>query len=261
MLCIIYILRNRINNLVYIGQTWRPLKKRFRGYSEKQIHLFRAIKTYGKESFFYEVLTVAHTQKIADYWECYFIDKFDSIDPNKGYNLKTGGIGGRYVGRIGEIRKQWIAKMKINGKQQYESNSIIKEALEKNKFKPGRAAPNKGKPMSDEQYNEWLPFAFKKGEHISFETEFKSGERRSIATEFKPGQIPHNKGQNMLAAQKNKCAPTMFKSGQIPHNKKQFSLNEEYDIILRYKQGESVASIARKYDCSFAPITRIIKNS
>ena len=37
-----------------------------------------AIDKYGKDSFRYELLTVAHTQEIADYWEIYFIEKNNS---------------------------------------------------------------------------------------------------------------------------------------------------------------------------------------
>jgi group I intron endonuclease len=261
MFCIIYLLRNRINNLVYVGQTWRTLKTRFRAYSKAQPHLFNAIKLYGKEQFFYEVLTVAGTQEIADRWEKYFIDKYNSTNPQIGYNLKAGGKDGIYVNRRidRETRKQWIEKLRTKAIRQYKENPITRKALEENRFELGRIAPNKGVPMPDKQYNEWLPFAFKKGVRVSPDTEFKPGLRPSISTEFKTGYVPHNKGQPMSDKQKIKCAPTMFKSGQIAHNKKQFSIEEEQDIILLYNQGNSITSIAKKYNCSFKPIDRIIK--
>jgi group I intron endonuclease len=262
MFCIIYLLRNRVNNLIYVGQTWRTLKARFRAYSKTQPHLFNAIKLYGKDQFFYEVLTVAGTQETADYWEKYFINKYNSTDPEIGYNLKAGGKDGIYVNRRinEETRKQWIEKLRANAIRQYEENPIVRMAFEENRFELGRKAPNKGVPMSTEQYNKWLPFAFKKGESISSDTEFKPGMRPSIATEFKLGHTPYNKGQEMSAEQKIKCAPTMFKPGQTPHNKKQFSDEEKREIILLYSQGNSITSIAKRYNCSFQPINRVINN-
>lgn len=56
-------------------------------------HISNAIEKYGKNNFYYTVLTVCSTQKIADYWEDYFIVKYDSI--NNGYNIKSGGSKGK----------------------------------------------------------------------------------------------------------------------------------------------------------------------
>jgi hypothetical protein len=90
--CLIYVLRNKINNKVYIGQTWRSFKERFR-YKKNQPHLYNAIKLYGKENFYYELLTVANTQEQADHWEGYFINKFEALDRTKGYNKRTYKLG------------------------------------------------------------------------------------------------------------------------------------------------------------------------
>lgn len=104
MYCVIYLLKNVINSKVYVGQTWRPLSKRFsEGYRHSH-HIKSAINKYGKDNFYYVVLTVCHTQQIADYWEKYFIVKYDSI--NNGYNLREGGSNGK----LSEETKRKISK-------------------------------------------------------------------------------------------------------------------------------------------------------
>src|ERR1700676_2962873 len=161
MFYIIYILRNTINNKIYIGQTRRLLKKRLNNYTKNQPHIYNAIKKYGKNNFYYEVLTVAHTQEITDYWEIYFIEKYNSTNLDIGFNLKTGGIKGNYINRaIEKNRRQWIEKLQQNGKIQYQNNLETRKAFEENQFKPGHVPYSKGKSMPDNQYNKWLIYAF-----------------------------------------------------------------------------------------------------
>ena len=93
--CLIYALRNRVNEKVYVGQTWRSLKQRMNTGYEGCWHLQNAINLYGLDQFYYEVLTIANTQEQANYWECYFIEKFETLNEHKGYNLKEGGSRGR----------------------------------------------------------------------------------------------------------------------------------------------------------------------
>ncbi len=95
---IIYKLINAANNKIYIGQTWETLEERWdHGWGYKSCRYLRsAIEKYGKDSFHYELLTVAHTQEIADYWEIYFIEKNNSRDHSIGYNLRGGGSRGTF---------------------------------------------------------------------------------------------------------------------------------------------------------------------
>lgn len=95
MFCFIYKIINNVNNKIYIGQTWQPLKKRFAVHlsSSGCIKLSNAINKYGKSNFTIHMILVTNTQSIADYWENFFIQKFDSI--NIGYNIKTGGSHGK----------------------------------------------------------------------------------------------------------------------------------------------------------------------
>ena len=46
---------------------------------------------YGYDSFYWEVLRECTTQDELDYYEDYYIKKFNSTDREKGYNLKSEG--------------------------------------------------------------------------------------------------------------------------------------------------------------------------
>lgn len=94
---------NLINNKVYIGQTKNfsnRCGKDGSGYLAKTNGEFnqplfaRAILKYGWDNFTHEILKEELTKEEADYWETYFIKKYESINPNKGYNIRLGGSHG-----------------------------------------------------------------------------------------------------------------------------------------------------------------------
>jgi group I intron endonuclease len=112
-LCIIYKLTNIITNKPYIGRTWTSMKERFRmgrGY-KNCIHIYNAIEKYGIENFRYEVLTVCHTHELVEYWERYFIDKYDSI--KNGYNIKPGGPSSKQNQQTKEKTRQSMLALNI----------------------------------------------------------------------------------------------------------------------------------------------------
>lgn len=109
----IYKLTNNVNSKVYIGQTWFSLKHRLAQHlcNKVKSKLTNAIEKHGKEAFHIELITVSHTQEVADYWEKYFIEKFDSI--KHGYNIKDGGSRGKQS----ESTKQKISKKAMGHKR------------------------------------------------------------------------------------------------------------------------------------------------
>lgn len=88
----IYKLWNEINIKLYIGQTI-DLTKRARGGEGYKgcCHLYRAIKKYGWEVFHYEILAECKTQEEANALEIYYIQLYDTTNPEKGYNISAGG--------------------------------------------------------------------------------------------------------------------------------------------------------------------------
>lgn len=96
MINTIYLIRNKINDKVYVGQTWQSLKQRWangKGYI-LCTYLNNAILSYGKDKFYYEIITFCGTQETADLLEDYFINKYNSRNPEYGFNIKTGGSRG-----------------------------------------------------------------------------------------------------------------------------------------------------------------------
>lgn len=91
----IYIIKNDINNKVYIGQAVNTQNRWWHHLSDakknkKYSIIDRAINKYGKEHFYYEIIE----SQIEDYnvREQYWIKKYNSRVPN-GYNIAIGGQG------------------------------------------------------------------------------------------------------------------------------------------------------------------------
>ncbi len=86
----IYILKNRNNKKLYIGQTIQKIERRLRSYVKGYAHYYinNAIQKYGWdnfEKFVYEV-----PEDFLDYFEVELIKNLNTLSPN-GYNLTTGG--------------------------------------------------------------------------------------------------------------------------------------------------------------------------
>jgi group I intron endonuclease len=95
MFCSIYKITNEVNDKIYVGQTWVNINRRFAAHktSKHCLNLYNAFNKYGRDKFSIHLITVCGTQETADYWETYFIKKYDSVA--NGYNLRDGGSHGR----------------------------------------------------------------------------------------------------------------------------------------------------------------------
>lgn len=91
----IYIIKNTINNKVYIGQTIQSIERRFNkhksDYNLKKYDtkLTRAFNKYGIENFYIELLEENIEESLLDEKEIFWIKKYDSY--NNGYNSTLGG--------------------------------------------------------------------------------------------------------------------------------------------------------------------------
>lgn len=90
----IYIIKNDINNKVYIGQSKNVRERWLKHLSNSNRRnnqiISKAIKKYGREHFWYEIIECG----VEDYneREKYWIQYFNSTIPN-GYNVSLGGDG------------------------------------------------------------------------------------------------------------------------------------------------------------------------
>lgn len=92
---IIYKITNHITGKSYVGQTIRPLKRRWQEHcqnAERCKVLHRAIMKYGKDNFTIEQIDTANTSKELNDKEIYWIKFYNTLVPN-GYNMTEGGGG------------------------------------------------------------------------------------------------------------------------------------------------------------------------
>lgn len=130
---------------VYIGQTTNESRRKsqHKSYAKNnpKDYFHKAIRKYGFESFKYDVIfrTASKDESrlkfLLNTMETYFIKKYDSNNPDKGYNLTTGGegifnpsdevrykigVGNRGIKRTDEVK----AKISDTLKQKYKIGEI-----------------------------------------------------------------------------------------------------------------------------------------
>lgn len=98
----IYVIKNKINSKVYIGQTIKTIEERFRQHrnainyiSSYPYHLYFAMLKHGVENFYIEELkkiesdTQIELNELLNTFERQYISQYDSL--NNGYNMTAGG--------------------------------------------------------------------------------------------------------------------------------------------------------------------------
>lgn len=120
----IYLVKNNINNKVYIGQTSQKggFDRRYRHDLYKNTnneYLKRSIKKYEIEQF--EIIKEydkAYTKEELDQKEVKYIEQFNSTNPRYGYNIKEGGS----FGKLAESTKEKLRIINTGKKYSYETN-------------------------------------------------------------------------------------------------------------------------------------------
>lgn len=109
----IYMHINNITNKKYIGQTKQPLNKRWKnglGYKDQK-YFYNAIKKYRWENFSHiilesEILTLEEANSKEKFWISYY----DTQNPEKGYNISSGGVDKDQLQLAHEGWKNWREK-------------------------------------------------------------------------------------------------------------------------------------------------------
>lgn len=124
-----------LNNKCYIGQTKHTLENRKNGHIKeslkdngkyKNTKFIRAIKKYGCNNFFWEIIEYCYSKEELSDKEKYWIKTMDSV--KNGYNITNGGIGGwgkgKYHSNYGKhLSKDTIQKIRnslLGRKPRYE---------------------------------------------------------------------------------------------------------------------------------------------
>jgi len=151
----IYKITNLITGKQYVGQTVRPIKKRWSCHGYNNYYIANSIKKYGKKKFKIEVLEQCESTQQLNQREIYWIKEINTLYPN-GYNLTEGGEGasGRIISdetkkKMSEAQKG--SKNPFYGKKlSTEHRRKISEAKKGKKGKKGRKSPMFGKKHTEE---------------------------------------------------------------------------------------------------------------
>lgn len=138
---LIYIIRNSINDKVYIGQTTLSLEDRWKVHLKPSVSkqrgnykIYNAMNKYGKENFYCEILEDNIPIEELNNREINYIEKFDSF--KNGYNSTKGGDG-RFINKDYDIEniiskyKSGISATQIS-KEYGVSHSTIERILHVN---------------------------------------------------------------------------------------------------------------------------------
>ena len=127
MLYRIYRYRNTINDKSYIGQTTVCVNRRARNGKNYQgnVSFNNDIEKYGWNNFEQSILRLCTSQEEADYYEKFFIDKYNTIFPN-GYNLQSGGKDGC---KYHELTKKHLSEVRQNIHRTEDTKRQISETL------------------------------------------------------------------------------------------------------------------------------------
>lgn len=154
----IYLIQNSINDKKYIGQTIKPIQKRWNShiYASKngQHSLARAMKKHGTENFSIMILEEYNSTEELNMKEKEYIEKFDTY--KNGYNDTLGGNEGCTIGyRHSEKAKIVMSELK-KGKtfrRNYSHSDETKEKIRQKRIemvRNGLVDTGKGKPKSEE---------------------------------------------------------------------------------------------------------------
>jgi len=90
----IYILENKINGKVYVGQTTKSVEKRLYQHIRAKYYIGRALRKYGIDNFEQYIYIIPDF--LLDYCEIEMIKRLNTISP-AGYNLESGGNKNKYL--------------------------------------------------------------------------------------------------------------------------------------------------------------------
>ena len=81
------------NGKKYIGITSQPVKRRWKNGTNyrNNPHFTHAIEKYGWDNFKHEVIATGLSKSDAEAIEVELIEKYDTTNPQKGYNITKGG--------------------------------------------------------------------------------------------------------------------------------------------------------------------------
>ena len=163
-MAIIYKITNKVDNKCYIGFTTKTLEFRWTKHvkdAERGSELFfhRAIRKYGPESFYKEILTESDNEEfLLNIMESQYIAMYKSNNSDYGYNMTSGGestLGHKHSEETKQkLREQRLGeKSPIFGKKQSQEHKEKRKLFRSGEDHPrtGKTSWNKGIPRTEEE--------------------------------------------------------------------------------------------------------------
>lgn len=236
---VIYILRNKMNNKCYVGQTTKSFKERFRSHQHSNSYVGKAISKYGSDNFDKLILENIPEEEL-DYWEIHYINECQSLVPS-GYNFDGGGNEQKHrheetkkklrEANIGKHPTEETKQKMIENNCHYwlgKARSVdtikkMSEAMKGNTYAKGNKFTEEQKQKLSELHKGQRPWML--GRKHTEETKKKiseakqnsSKETRDKISKAHKGKPSWNKGISMTEEAKKKLSEV--KKGQIAWNK------------------------------------------
>jgi len=131
---IIYLIRNKVENKVYVGKTSRTLSVRWaehldEAFSGCPYRFHQAIRNFGKDAFELVELYFCSDNKELDEQEKKFIKDYSACDTNFGYNMQTGGQGGTLTvkRKMSEEAKEHLRQINLGKKASLSTKLLMSQ--------------------------------------------------------------------------------------------------------------------------------------
>ena len=175
-----------VNNKIYIGQKTSSTFL-VESYLGSGTLLKKAVKKYGKENFYVELISECNSAQELNETEVYWIAQLNSIDKSIGYNIAVGGQGGSKP--LSDETKNKISKANKWKKLSNEQIEFLR------KINTGRPSKMKGKKLPVE----WV-------EKVR---QTKLSQHRHLTVEQKEYLSKINKGKTLTEEHKQKISKAL----------------------------------------------------
>lgn len=257
----IYMIKNKVNNKVYIGQAediktrWRWHKSMLNSNAHTNKHLQNSWNKYGKDNFEFTIIEqpfLALLTEKEDFW----IKHYNSLNPKFGFNLREAGDSGTFNDEI----KLKISKGKLGQTHSEETKKKISMSIKQYYLTSGNKNPRLGVTLSNETKEKISKAQL--GKKLSNET--KSKISRTIKKKLELGLLKTNKGQKL--SDETKCKISQSHIGKthseetkekIGSKNRRLTDEQVLDILERLKQGEKPHLIGLSYGVSRHTICKI----
>lgn len=231
MTCGIYMIQNKVNNKMYIGQAvdierrWGDHRHGLANRCNENRHFINAWKSYEEENFEFTILLECEESDLNMYEE-YYIFELMTYDHRVGYNKTYGGGSGRPTEEV----KRKISESK-KGKQLSEEHKRKLSESRKGEKNPnygngdkirGEKNPNYGRHHSEEAKRKLSES--QKGRHHSEETKRKMSESRK-------GEKSYWYGKHLSEETKRKLSESKKGKHRSEEIKRKISENKSKPVV------------------------------